>query len=112
MRGLRPGLGVLLLALAGCATGPVRQAGESDVACIHRLFDYPARTLPFQAAAAACAGDRVVDLTGDRDYQVRARTLNIPYTSHDPKGSDQVVLTGSRLAQPADQPAPPQLELR
>ena len=97
--------------LAGCASGPTRLPGESDAQCIHRLFDYPARSIPFQAASAACAGDRVVDLTGDRDYQVRASSLNLPFVSHDPKGSDTVVLTGSRLAQPTDQPPPPQLSL-
>lgn len=110
---MRARLLLLLPLLAGCAGGgPVRQANETDVACIHRLYDYPNRSVPFQTAAFECAGNRPPDLTGDRTYQVQARSLNVPFTSRDPKGSDGIVLTGSRLAQPADQPLPPQLQIR
>ena len=98
--------------LAGCAGGPVRQPGESDAGCIHRLYDLPNRSQPFQAAAATCTGGRPPDLTGDRYFQVLARSLNQPYVTHDAKGSDGIVLTGSRLSQPTDQPPPPQLLLR
>lgn len=59
---------LILLALpivTACAASPVRLAHESDVSCIHRLYDFPNRSSPFQSAASQCAGNRTVDLTGD-----------------------------------------------
>ncbi len=100
-----------LLGLASCASAPARVAGDSDARCIHRLYDYPVRAEPFQAAASTCAPGRTVDLTGDRYYQVLATSLNVPFVDHDPKRSDTIVLTGSRIAQPTDQVPPPELSL-
>lgn len=98
------------VALASCAAGHDRVAGESDAACIHRLYDYPQRTLPFASAVAACAGSRPPDLTGDAYFQKLARTDNIPFEARDRDRG--IVLTGSRLPQPVDAPADPQLRLR
>ena len=89
----------------------MRLPGESDARCIHRLYDYPDRIEPFQTAARNCAGNRVVDLTGDRYYQVLASSLNVPYVSHDAPHGDVITLTGSRIAQPTDVPPPPELSL-
>lgn len=115
VRGPIPGL-VLVLAgsLAACA-GPgsdtARLSGETDVACIHRLYDYPNRAVPFQVAASECAGNRTVDLSGDRYYQVLASSLNVRFVSHDRPGTDTIALTGSRIPQSTSEPAPPQLFL-
>ena len=103
---------VCSLGLASCGTAPTRLAGETDIRCIHRLYDYPARSEPFQAAASTCARGRTVDLTGDRYYQVLATSLNVPFLDRDPKRGDTVVLTGSRVPQPTDQVPPPELRLR
>jgi hypothetical protein len=112
MRRFLARLSLLCLSLLGaCSAASGRLPGESDARCIHRLYDYPTRTEPFPTAASTCAGGRVVDLTGDRYFQVLASSLNIPFVSHDPHGSDTIVLTGSRLAQPTDMPPPPQLSL-
>ncbi len=100
-----------LLGLSSCAAVPPRVAGDTDVRCIHRLYDYPVRTEPFQAAANTCAPGRTVDLTGDRYYQVLATSLNVPFVDHDPKRSDTIVLTGSRIPQPTTQTPPPELSL-
>ena len=98
--------------LAGCSgTTAASRASTSDVACIGQLYDLPGRTEPFQVAAAYCAPHRPLDLTGARYYQTLASTLNIPYVSHDRPGSDVIYLTGSRLAQPTDEPAPPELSI-
>ena len=94
--------------LASCADSS-RLPHETDVQCIHRFYDLPARSEPFQTAASTCAGDRTVDLTGDRYYQLLASRLNLPFVAHDPKNNRQIVLTGSRLAQPTDEPPPPQI---
>ena len=101
-----------LLGLAACQAAPEHLPGETDARCIHRLYDYPARTEPFQTAASTCAPGRVVDLTGDRYYQVLATSLNVAYVSHDPPGKDVITLTGSRIGQPTSEPAPPELMLR
>ncbi len=101
-----------LLLLAGCAGGAVEQAGETDVACIHRLYDFPNRAVPFPSAVAQCAGDRKPDLTGDKPFQLQASTFNIPYVDHDPAGTPGLVVTGSRLPVPTDQPLPPQQQIR
>ncbi len=96
--------------LASCANNPVRQAGETDLACIHRLYDHPSRAVPFRTAAAECVGNRSPDLTGARIFQTQASSLNLSFTSRDPHGHDSIALTGSRLDQPTDQPVPPQLQ--
>ncbi len=101
-----------LLGLASCGAAPTRLAGETDVRCIHRLYDYPARSEPFQTAASTCASGRVVDLTGDHYYQVLATSLNVPFVDHEPKHGNTIVLTGSRIPQPTNQPPPPELQLR
>ena len=101
-----------LLGLAACQAAPERLPGDTDARCIHRLYDYPVRAEPFQAAASTCAPGRVVDLTGDRYYQELASSLNVAYVSHDPPGKDVITLTGSRIAQPTSEPAPPELRLR
>ena len=103
---------VPLAGLSACATGPVKVAGESDVRCIHRLYDYPDRIEPFQTAAADCAGGRPPDLTGDHYYQVLASSLNLPFVAHEPKRDQVITLTGSRIPQPTSQPASPDLTLR
>ena len=106
---------LILLALpllAACSSADVRVAGDTDVRCIHRLYDYPSRAVPFQIAAGECAGNSTVDLTGDRYYQVLARSLNLPFVNHDPKQDHSIDLTGSRIPQSTDTPAPPQLLLR
>ncbi len=96
--------------LGGCAgTTVASHTSTSDVACIGQLYDLPGRTEPFQVAAAYCAPHRPLNLTGARYYQTLASTLNIPYVSHDKPGSDVIYLTGSRIAQPTDEPAPPEL---
>ena len=110
MRGL-PLLVLILPGLAACANGPIRQPGESAAACIHRLYDYPARSAPFQTAVAECSGDGPVDLTGDRYYQLLASSLNVPYTTRDPKGDATIMVTGSRIPQPTNQPVNPELSL-
>ncbi len=97
--------------LASCGATTARVAGDTDASCIHRLYDYPARSEPFQTAASTCAPGRIVDLTGDHYYQVLATSLNVPYVSHDPKRSDTIVLTGSRIPQPTGQVPPPELSL-
>ena len=101
-----------LLGLVSCQAVSTRVAGESDARCIHRLYDYPTRSEPFQAAASTCAPGRTVDLTGDRYYQLLATSLNVPFVDRDPKQGDTIVLTGSRIAQPTDQVPPPELQLR
>lgn len=105
-----PAVPILLVlpVLAGCVSAPARQPHETDVACIHRLYDYPNRAEPFAVAAGDCAGSRTVDLTGDRYFQLKARTLNIPFVDRQP-GS--ITLTGSRVPQSTDEPAPPELSL-
>ena len=108
-----PALSLLAVcSTAACATADVRVAGDTDVSCIHRLYDYPSRAVPFQIAAGECAGNRTVDLTGDRYYQVLARSLNLPFVNHDPQQDHAIALTGSRIPQSTDIPAPPQLSLR
>lgn len=99
-------------ALAACATGPVRQPHETQAACIHRLYDYPTRSVLFQTAVGECSGGGPADLTGDRYFQLLASTLNIPYVTHDPRQDRTIVLTGSRIPQPTNQPAEPDLLLR
>lgn len=61
-----PLLPVLMLpVLAACAGGASpRQSNESAVTCIHRLYDYPARSMPFQTAVNVCSDSRPVDLPG------------------------------------------------
>lgn len=109
-----PLLPVLMLpALAACAGGDSpRQPNESAVTCIHRLYDYPARSMPFQTAVNACSDGHPVNLTGDRYYQVLASSLNVPYVTHDPKRDSTIMLTGSRIPQSTSEPVAPQLELR
>ncbi len=107
-----PMLALLMLALFGCAGSTGRQPGETAVRCIHRLYDYPDRQEPFQTAASACGGEGPVDLTGDRYFQVLASTLNVPYVTRDPKRDGSITLTGSRVPQSTDAPAPPELSLR
>ena len=97
--------------LAACATGPIRQPHETQAGCIHRLYDYPTRLVPFQTAVAECAGHEPVDLTGDRYYQTLASTLNVPYVTHDPKRDSMITLTGSRIPQPTNRPVDPELRL-
>ncbi len=97
--------------LAACASGPIRLPHETQAGCIHRLYDYPTRSVPFQTAVAECAGRGPVDLTGDRYYQTLASTLNVPYVTHDPKGDSTITLTGSRIPQPTNRPVDPQLGL-
>ena len=111
MRGLSLLLPTLSL-LAACANVPVRQPGETQVACIHRLYDYPARSAPFPTAVSACHGDGPADLTGDPYYQLLASSLNVPYTTRDPKRDGTLIVTGSRIPQPTNEPAPPTLDLR
>ncbi len=103
---------VPIAGLSACADAPVKLAGESDVRCIHRLYDYPDRIEPFQTAATDCAGGRPLDLTGDPYYQVLASSLNLPFVAHEPKRDQVITLTGSRVPQPTAQPAPPDLTLR
>ncbi len=108
---MRPLFLCCLLGLASCGATTARPAGESDAGCIHRLYDYPARSEPFQTAASTCAPGRTVDLTGDHYYQLLATSLNVPFVSRDPKRSDTIVLTGSRIPQPTNQVPPPELSL-
>ena len=107
---------LILLALpvlAACSSGGVRVAGETDAGCIHRLYDYPNRAVPFQSAVEECVGDkRPPDLSGDRYYQVLASSLNVPFVNRDPKRDHSIDLTGSRFPQSTDVPPPPQLLLR
>ncbi|TLU73801.1 hypothetical protein [Lichenicoccus roseus] len=93
------------IALAGCA-GPVR---ETDAACVHRYYDLPNRTMPFQSAVVTCHPEGPIDLTGDRYYQLLASSLNVPYVTRTPAADSRLVVTGSRIAQPTDRPADPQL---
>jgi hypothetical protein len=111
MRSSSPML-LILPALAACASPPARAPGETDARCIHRLYDYPTRSVPFQTAANQCSGGGPVDLTGDRYYQLLASTLNVPYVTRDPKRDGTIVVTGSRLAQPTDRPVSPEVRLR
>ncbi len=97
--------------LASCGAATAHLAGETDAACIHRLYDYPARSEPFQTAANSCAPGRTVDLTGDHYFQLLATSLNVPFNNRDPKRGDSIVLTGSRIPQPTDQVPPPELSL-
>ena len=108
---MRPLFLCCLLGLASCGATTARPDGESDASCIHRLYDYPARSEPFQTAASTCAPGRTVDLTGDHYYQLLATSLNVPFVSRDPKRSDTIVLTGSRIPQPTNQVPPPELSL-
>lgn len=108
---MRPLVLLALPLLAACSSASQRVAGETDVQCIHRLYDYPNRLEPFPSAASDCAGTGRVDLTGDSYYQVLATSLNIPFTSRDP-GHTTIALTGSRIPQSTSQPAPPELSLR
>lgn len=108
---MRPLILLALSLLAACSSASVRVAGETDVQCIHRLYDYPNRVVPFPTATSECAGTRRVDLTGDSYYQVLASSLNIPFTNSDPHHTT-IALTGSRIPQSTDQPAPPELSLR
>ena len=101
-----------LSALAACAVAPARQPHETQAACIHRLYDYPTRSVPFQTAADECKAGGPVDLTGDRYYQLLASTLNVPYVTRDPKRDSTIMLTGSRIPQPTNQPADPTLNLQ
>lgn len=106
---------LILLALpivTACAASPVRQANESDVRCIHRLYDFPNRSSPFSTAANQCARSRTVDLTGDPYFQLLASSFNVPFIDRNPKHDSSIVLTGSRIPQPTDQPPPPQVSLR
>ena len=107
-----PLLFLILPALAACAGGPVRQPHETQAACVHRLYDYPNRSVPFQTAVSECSPHGPVDLTGDRYYQLLASTLNVSYVTRDPKRDSTIVLTGSRIPQPTSQPAEPALTLR
>ena len=100
-----------LSGLAACQAAPERLPGDTDARCIHRLYDYPVRAEPFQAAASTCAPGRVVDLTGDHYYQVLATSLNVPFIDRDPKRGDTIVLTGSRIPQSTRQVPPPELSL-
>ena len=102
---------VLVSASAACSSAPVKQAGESDTACIHRLYDYPTRSEPFAAAAHDCAGDRTVDLTGDPYYQELATSQNIAFVNRTPNRNSSITLTGSRTPQSTRQVAPPELSL-
>ena len=102
---------LLVPAVSACAVGPVRQPHETQDACIHRLYDYPTRSAPFQTAVNACSGGGPVDLTGDAYYQVLASTLNVPYVTHDPKRDGTIMLTGSRIPQPTNRPVDPELSL-
>ncbi len=105
-------LWLILPLLSGCSGASLAShTSTSDVACIGQLYDLPGRTEPFQVAAAFCAPHRPLDLSGARYYQTLASTLNIPYVSHDKPGSDVIYLTGSRIAQPTDVPAPPELSI-
>jgi len=99
----------VLLALAGCASGPVRQPGESQVACIHRLYDLPARIEPFPIAVADCSGGGRADLTGDPYFQTLASRFNLDWYSRDPRRDGSITLTGSRAPQPTTQPPAPEL---
>ena len=103
---------LVLPIVTACAASPVRQAHESDMRCIHRLYDFPTRSSPFPTAANQCAGNRTVDLTGDPYFQVLASSFNVPFIDRNPKHDSTIVLTGSRVPQPTDQPPPPQVSLR
>jgi len=100
----------LLLPLAACSGGNPRTGVSADAECIHRLYDYPLRQMPFQNAAGACAPDHPLDLTGNAYFQQLATSLNVPFVARD-KGRP-ITLTGSRLATPSDQLPPPTLQLR
>ncbi|WP_419727979.1 hypothetical protein [Lichenicola sp.] len=108
---------VLASLLAACSfvsdrqAGPVKLAGESDTACIHRLYDYPIRSEPFATAAHECAGTRTVDLTGDPYYQELTTTQNIAFVNRTPNRNSSITLTGSRIPQSTTQVAPPELSL-
>jgi len=99
----------LLALVAGCASGPARQPGESQVACIHRLYDLPARIEPFPIALSECAAGGRADLTGDPYFQTLATRYNLDWTSRDPKRDGSITLTGSRAPQPTTQPPSPEL---
>ncbi|MCQ8242135.1 hypothetical protein [Rhizosaccharibacter radicis] len=101
---------ILLLPLAACSGADTRTGVSADAQCIHRLYDYPLRQMPFQAAAGSCAPNRPLDLTGDAYFQQLATSLNVPFVAKD-KGRP-ITLTGSRLATPSDQLPPPTLQLR
>ncbi len=100
---------LLTSALAACAAGRT-DIRQSDDECVHQLYDYPQRAVPFQTAIRECSGSRTIDLTGDPNYQVLASSLNVPFVTREP-GGEQVTLTGTRLSQPTTEPAPPELHL-
>ena len=89
-----------------------RQAKTTDVACISRLYDLPGRTVTFPVAVSHCAGQRAADLSGEPYYQLLARSFNLPFVSHDRPGKDTIVLTGSLIPVPTNEPAPPELQIR
>jgi hypothetical protein len=110
MRPLVPAVLLAPLLLAACAAGDTRRDHVSaDAQCIHHLYDYPQRQMPFQNAAASCSQGHTLDLTGDAYYQQLATSLAVPFTAKD-KGRP-ITLTGSRLSQPSDELPPPQLSL-
>ncbi|WP_428375763.1 hypothetical protein [Lichenicoccus sp.] len=97
--------------VAACAA-PGRPVHETDDACVHRYYDYSARTMPFQSAVAECRPDGPIDFTGDRYYQLLASSLNVPYVTRTPEADSRIALTGGRIPQPTDRPADPQLSFR
>lgn len=98
-------------AVAGCAA-PVRPVHETDAACVHRYYDFATRTLPFQSAVVECHPNGPIDFTGDRYYQLLASSLNVPYVTRTPAADSTLAVTGSRIPQPTDRPADPQLSFQ
>ncbi len=102
---------LVMLTTVACSSDPGPGTGVSDVACIGRLYGFPYREETFPAAATLCARHGPLDLTNARFYQKLASTYNIPYVAHDAPGTDQFTVTGSRIAEPASEPAPPELHI-
>jgi hypothetical protein len=91
--------GLLALPLLGACAARERLPGESDVACISRLYEPPARVASFAVADGACVGNRPADLTGSRLYQAYAQSQGIPFTARDTPGTrDPLKVTGSLIA--------------
>ncbi len=99
----------VISAVAACTGPATRPAHETDDACVHRYYDLPDRTMPFQSAVAECDPNGPIDFTGDRYYQLLASSLNVPYVTRTPAADSRLAVTGSRIPQPTDRPADPQL---